>query len=89
MPRKGENDGRNYSEEYKNYHGTEEQKKKRAQRNAARREAIKDGRAKKGDGKDVDHKKPIREGGTNAKSNTRVVDAEKNKGWRKGKKGDL
>ena len=89
MPRKGENDGRDYKKEYAEYHGSEEQKKKRAQRNAARREAIKDGRAKKGDGKDVDHKKPIREGGTNAKGNTRVVDAEKNKGWRKGKKGDL
>jgi hypothetical protein len=89
MPRKGKNDNRDYAKEYREYHGTEEQKKNRAQRNAARREAIKDGRASKGDGTDVDHKKPIRSGGSNAKSNTQVIDAEKNKGWRKGKKGAL
>ena len=41
----------------------------------------------KGDGKDVDHKTPIRKGGTNADSNTRVVDKEDNRGWRKGRKG--
>ncbi len=89
MPRKGENDNRDYKKEYREYHGTEEQKKNRAKRNAARRQAIREGRAKKGDGTNVDHKKPIREGGGNSKSNTRVVDAEKNKGWRKGKKGAL
>lgn len=89
MPRKGENGNRDYKKEYREYHGTEEQKKNRAQRNAARRKAISEGRAKKGDGTDVDHKRPIREGGTNAKGNTRVVAADKNKGWRKGKKGDL
>ena len=46
---------RNLREEYDSYHGTEEQKKRRAQRNAARRKAIKEGRVKKGDGKEVDH----------------------------------
>jgi hypothetical protein len=89
MPRKGKNDNRDYKKEYAEYHSSPEQKKNRAQRNAARREAIKDGRASKGDGTDVDHKKPIRSGGSNAKSNTQVIDAEKNKGWRKGKKGAL
>lgn len=46
---------RNYREEYDSFHSTEEQKKRRAQRNAARRKAIEAGRAKKGDGKEVDH----------------------------------
>lgn len=46
--------------------------KKRVKRNKARRHAIKDGRVKKGDGKDIDHKKPLRSGGSNSKSNTRV-----------------
>ena len=46
---------RNYREEYDSFHGTEEQKKRRAQRNAARHKAIEAGRAKKGDGKEVDH----------------------------------
>ena len=46
---------RDYKKEYEDYQGTPEQKKRRAQRNAARRKAIEAGRAKKGDGKEVDH----------------------------------
>jgi len=38
------------------YQETVEQKKKRASRNAARNKMIKAGKARKGDGKDVDHK---------------------------------
>ena len=87
MAEKGKNGNRNYRAEYDSYHGTEKQKEARAQRNAARREAEREGKVSKGDGKDVDHKTPIRKGGTNADSNTRVVDKEDNRGWRKGKKG--
>lgn len=64
----------------KAYNARPEQKKNRAQRNAARREMEDAGRVKKGDGKDVDHKKPIKSGGTNAKSNLRVQSASKNRG---------
>ena len=71
----------------KEYNSRPEQKEARAQRNAARREAEREGKVHKGDGKDVDHKTPIRKGGTNADSNTRVVDKEDNRGWRKGKRG--
>ena len=71
----------------KAYGARPEQKEARAQRNSARREAEREGKAHKGDGKDVDHKTPIRKGGTNADSNTRVVDKEDNRGWRKGKRG--
>lgn len=38
------------------YNGSEEQKTRRAQRNAARSKMEKAGKVRKGDGKDVDHK---------------------------------
>ena len=63
---------RNYDKEYANYQGTEEQKKNRAQRNKARRMLSKEGVAAKGDGKDVDHIKPMRNGGTSTRSNLRM-----------------
>lgn len=44
---------RNYKREYETYQGTEQQKKNRAMRNAARRKMVKAGKAHKGDGKDV------------------------------------
>ncbi len=50
-----EKEKRNLRREYDSYHALPEQKKRRAQRNAARRKAIEAGRAKKGDGKEVDH----------------------------------
>lgn len=40
----------------KKYNAKPEQKKRRAQRNAARRKMIAAGKARKGDGKDVAHK---------------------------------
>lgn len=46
---------RDYKKEYKEYHGTPAQKKRRADRNAARRKAEREGRVRKGDGKEVDH----------------------------------
>ena len=46
---------RNYKREYSTYQGTEEQKKRRAERNKARRKAMKEGKVHKGDGKDVHH----------------------------------
>ena len=68
----------------KAYESTPEQKKKRAMRNAARREMIKEGRAAVGDGKDVDHRRMLKDGGSNARSNLRVVSQKKNRGWRRG-----
>lgn len=46
---------RDYRKEYDDYQGTAEQKKRRADRNRARRQAIRDGRVRKGDGKELDH----------------------------------
>lgn len=60
---------RNYKKEYKEYHGTEEQKKARAKRNAARAEMG----LSKGDPREVDHKRPLSKGGSNSKKNLRVV----------------
>ena len=67
----------------KRYNARPEQKKNRAERNAARRELEKAGVVHKGDGKDVDHKKMLDNGGSNARSNLRVVDQKTNRGWRK------
>lgn len=61
------------------YQASPEQKKNRAARNKARRQAIKEGRVRKGDGKDIDHKRPLINGGSTAKSNTRVVSRSKNR----------
>ena len=63
---------RNYKKEYQQYHASAEQKKNRAARNTARRRAERKGQVSKGDGKDIDHKKPLRSGGSNSASNTRV-----------------
>lgn len=65
------------------YNAKPEQVKKREMRNQARAELAKDGKVKKGDGKDVDHKKMLDGNGTNAKGNLRVVDQTTNRGWRK------
>lgn len=58
---------RNYKKEYRDYHSSPEQKKRRAQRNAARAEAEKDGKVRKGDGKEVDHLGSNRKGPLNNK----------------------
>ena len=69
---------------YAEYQGTPEQIRKRSERNKARRLMEKEGLVRKGDGKDVDHKKPIRAGGTNARTNLRVMSKSRNRGWEDG-----
>lgn len=71
---------RNYKSEYENFHGKPEEIKKRAERVKARRMMEKTGAVTKGDGKDVDHKKPLRSGGTTTKSNLRVRSKSANRG---------
>ncbi len=56
---------------------------KRVIYNRNRREAIAEGVVKKGDGKEIDHKKPLDKGGTNSRDNRRVVDESTNRAWRK------
>lgn len=57
---------------------------KRVKNNQARALLAKEGRVRKGDGLDVDHKRPLRAGGGNSKSNLRVVSKSRNRGWRDG-----
>jgi len=67
------------------YNARPEQKKKRAENNRARRKAIKAGKAKKGDGKDVHHTR----GNKGKPGPTRVISRSKNRsmnGMRKGMK---
>lgn len=61
--------------------------KKREERNQARYQALKAGTVHKGDNLEVDHKKPLGAGGSNAKSNTRVIPESRNAGWRRGESG--
>ncbi len=74
MPKK-----RDYKKEYREYHSKPEQKANRAQRNAARAKMEAEGKVRKGDGKDVDHKRPVSAGGTNARSNLRVTSKSANR----------
>jgi 5-methylcytosine-specific restriction endonuclease McrA len=76
---------RDYKREYANYQGKPEQLKNRAKRNAARAEMMKAGRVKKGDGKDVDHKRPLSKGGSTSKSNLRVTSVHGNRAYKRQK----
>jgi hypothetical protein len=80
---------RNYAQEYANYDGTEVVKKKRAQRNKARRMLEREGVVHKGDGMDVDHKKPLSKGGTTTRSNLKAVPASKNRSYKRTSKGAI
>lgn len=89
MAKKGQmkKNAKKRSVQQRKYNSTPEAKKARAARNKARRQAEKEGKVKKGDGKDIDHKTPLRNGGSNAKSNQRVRSAKANRadnGSRKG-----
>jgi hypothetical protein len=74
---------RDYKQEYANYDGTPEVKKKRAQRNKARRMLEREGVVRKGDGKDVDHIAPLSKGGTTSRSNLRAKPASANRSFKR------
>ena len=57
---------------YEKYHASPEAKKDRAARNRNRREFEAEGRVRKGDGKEIDHKVPLSKGGSTSKSNLRL-----------------
>ena len=71
------------------YDGKPSVVKNRAKRNAARRELEKEGRVSKGDGKDVDHKKPLSKGGSNSKGNLRVTSKTANRSFARKKNGAM
>lgn len=74
---------RNYRKEYDNYQGKPDQIKKRASRNAARKDMEKAGKVKKG--QDVDHKNGNAK--DNSKSNLRAQSPSKNRSFPRNKKG--
>jgi hypothetical protein len=80
---------RDYKAEYKNYDGTPAVKKKRAQRNKARRMLEREGVVHKGDGKDVDHITPLGKGGTTARSNLRAKPAAANRSFKRKSDGSM
>lgn len=79
---------RNYRREYELYQGTEQQKKNRAMRNAARAKMVKAGKAKKGDGKDVAHVVALDKGGSN-KNGLRMVSKSANRSFDRDAKKNL
>ena len=66
---------RDYKKEYREYHAKPQQKKNRAKRNKARKLMG----LKVGDSREVDHKKPLSKGGSNSKTNLRVVSRKTNR----------
>lgn len=74
------NKPRPYKKEYDQYHATPEQKKNRAERNAARAEMKKKEKVSKGDGNDVHHAKALSKGGTNG-DGLSVMPAKKNRSF--------
>ena len=87
MPYKDKSD-RNYKREYENYDGTEAVKKKRAERNRARRIMMEQALVSKGDGKHVHHKKALSKGGSH-KDGLAVVDDNANRSFDRNKKHGL
>lgn len=71
---------RDYKKEYREYHGKPEQIKNRSQRVMARRKMEKELGKSTLQGKDIDHIKPLSKGGSNNRSNLRVMSVSKNRG---------
>lgn len=69
------------AEYYRKYHSSPKAKKERAARNRARREAEDRGEVHKGDGKEVDHIRALSNGGSNSRSNQRVISRHKNRSY--------
>lgn len=81
---------RNYSKSGEGkYDSSPARKKARAARNKARRQLMREGKVRKGDGKDVDHKRPLSKGGSTARSNLRVVPASKNRSYPRTRSGKM
>jgi hypothetical protein len=83
------NGKRDYKKQYAKYDGKPAVVKDRAKRNAARRELAAEGKVSKGDGKQVDHKKPLSKGGSTARSNLRVQSARANQSFARTKSGKI
>lgn len=84
------NGKRDYKKEVAKYTSKPSVIKKRGEQNAARAKMVKAGKAHKGDGKDVDHIKPLSKGGKpTASSNLRVVPKSENRSFSRNRDGSL
>ena len=85
---------KNGKRDYKREANWEKTKKRsrlsdRVKRVQARREALKEGKVSKHDGKQLDHKVPLSKGGSNASSNLRVVSASSNMSFSRNRDGSM
>ena len=83
------NGKRDYKKQYEKYDGKDSVKKDRAKRNGARRMMEAEGKVSKGDGKDVDHKKPLSKGGSASRGNLRVTSKSANRSFARTKAGKM
>ena len=83
------NGKRDYKRENALYNSKPEQRKNRSERSVARVQSNKAGTTHKGDGRDIDHIKPLSKGGTNAKSNQRVVSEARNRSFSRNSDGSM
>lgn len=83
------NGKRDYKRENLLYNSKPEQIKARSERTTARRQSNAAGTTHKGDGTNIDHIKPLSKGGSNDKSNQRVVSEAKNKSFSRNKDGSM
>jgi len=77
------------SRENELYNSKPEQIKNRTERTTARRQSNAAGTTSKGDGTNIDHKIPLSKGGSNAKSNQRVVSESRNKSFSRNADGSM
>lgn len=80
---------RDYKRENELYNSKPEQRKNRSERTVARNQSNAAGTTHKGDGTNIDHIKPLSKGGTNAKSNQRVVSEGTNKSFSRNADGSM
>ena len=83
------NGKRDYKKENEKYNSKPEIRQARSERTVLRRQANAAGITKKGDGKDLDHVKPLSKGGANTLANTRVTSASANRSFSRNADGSL
>lgn len=83
------NGKRDYKKENRLFNSKPSERKKRSERTVARRQANASGVTSKGDGKDLDHRRPLSKGGSSEKSNLRVVSASSNRSFSRNADGSM
>jgi hypothetical protein len=83
------NGKRDYKKENAKYNSRPENIKDRSERTTLRRQANASGVTSKGDGKDLDHKKPLSKGGANTMANTRVTTKSANRSFSRNADGSM